>query len=148
MLSRLLKRVHAPIFGFLLIFSDLFSVLIVLLSSCGILESIKKCPNLWKEAFVRGSSKAKSPDEFLDDLEVKHSQSQLRKEKEIDVFKYFCEFIQSLESDEGMKVHKTQRRFYTVADAAYATGPAPSRAPRFMLKVYDAIYIINYYLHF
>ena len=77
------------------------------LSSCGILESIKKCPNLWKVAFVHGSSKAKSPDEFLDDLEVKHSQSQLQKEKEIDVFKYFCEFIQSLESDEGMKVHKT-----------------------------------------
>jgi hypothetical protein len=71
------------------------------------LESIKKCPNLWKVAFVRGSSKAKSPDEFLDDLKVKHSQSQLRKEKEIDVFKYFCEFIQLLESDECMKVHKT-----------------------------------------
>ena len=82
------------------------------LSSCGILESIKKCPNLWKVAFVRGKfcSKAKSPDQFLDDLEVKHSQSQLRKEKEIDVFKYFCEFIQSLESDEGMKVHKTTRQ--------------------------------------
>ena len=30
MLSRLLKRVHTPIFGFLLIFSDLFSILIVL----------------------------------------------------------------------------------------------------------------------
>ena len=35
-----------------------------------------------------------------------------------------------------------QRRFYTVADAAYATGPAPSRAPRFRLKVYDAILLI------
>jgi hypothetical protein len=31
MLSRLLKRVHTPIFGFLLIISDLFSILIVLL---------------------------------------------------------------------------------------------------------------------
>ena len=30
MLSRLLKRVHMLIFGFLLIFSDLFSILIVL----------------------------------------------------------------------------------------------------------------------
>ena len=30
MLSRLLKRVHTPIFGFLLIFSDLFSVLLAL----------------------------------------------------------------------------------------------------------------------
>jgi hypothetical protein len=35
-----------------------------------------------------------------------------------------------------------QHRFYTVADAAYATGPAPSRAPRFRLKVYDAILLI------
>ena len=32
MLSRLLKRVHTPIFGFLLIFSDLFCILIVLLA--------------------------------------------------------------------------------------------------------------------
>jgi hypothetical protein len=33
MLSMLLKRVHTLIFGFLLIFSDLFSILIVLLTS-------------------------------------------------------------------------------------------------------------------
>ena len=32
MLSRLLTRVHTPIFDFLLIFSDLFSILIVLLA--------------------------------------------------------------------------------------------------------------------
>ena len=34
MLSRLLKRVHTPIFGFLLIFSELFSILIVLYIRC------------------------------------------------------------------------------------------------------------------
>ncbi|XP_028394535.1 uncharacterized protein LOC114518737 [Dendronephthya gigantea] len=74
------------------------------LSSCGILESVKKCPELWKFAFVRGSSNLKSPDEFLDELEVKYSQSQLQKDKEIDVFKYFCEFIQSLEFDEEISI--------------------------------------------
>jgi hypothetical protein len=35
-----------------------------------------------------------------------------------------------------------QHRFYTVADA----GPAPSRAPRFRLKVYDAILLIIIYI--
>ena len=39
-----------------------------------------------------------------------------------------------------------QRLFYTVADAAYAKGPAPSRAPRFRLKVYDAILLIIIYI--
>jgi hypothetical protein len=91
---------------------------------CGILESIKKCPDLWKLAFVCGSSKAKSPDEFLDDLEVKHSQSQLRKEKEIDVFKYFCEVIQSRESDEGMKVHKTTHQVQCQSFVTFVVRPA------------------------
>jgi hypothetical protein len=48
-----------------------------------------------------GLGKIQSPDDFLDELEVKYSQSQLLKEKEIDVFKYFCEFVQSIGSSDG-----------------------------------------------
>jgi hypothetical protein len=43
---------------------------------------------------------------------------------------------------EKLKIAVVQRRFYTVADA----GPAPSRAPRFRLKVYDAILLIIIYI--
>ncbi len=42
---------------------------------------------------VPGICKVQLPDDFLDELEVKYSQSQLLKEKEVDVFKYFCEFV-------------------------------------------------------
>ena len=44
------------------------------------------------------------------------------------------------------KIVYIQRWFYTVAGAAYATGPAPSRVPRFRLKVYDAILLIIIYI--
>ena len=73
------------------------------LTSCGILDAIRKCPNLWALAFVQGFCKLQSPDDFLDELEVKYSQSQLLKDKEIDVFKYFCEFVQSLGSSDDIE---------------------------------------------
>ena len=71
------------------------------LTSCGVLSAIRRCPNLWALAFVSGICKPQSPDEFLDELEVKYSQSQLLKEKEVDVFKYFCEFVQSPDSSDA-----------------------------------------------
>ena len=71
------------------------------LTSYGVLDTIRRCPNLWASALVSGICKPQSPDEFLDELEVKYSQSQLLKEKEVDVFLYFCEFVQSLDSSDA-----------------------------------------------
>ena len=67
------------------------------LAACNVLCSIQKWPELWKALFVAGETKVLKPTEFLTEINVEYSQSQVKREKEIDVFKLFCDVIQSLD---------------------------------------------------
>ena len=69
------------------------------LISCDVLLSARKQPNLWRPIFIPGLSTPITPVEFLDQITVNFSISQLYKEIEIDVYKYFCDFIEELSYD-------------------------------------------------
>jgi hypothetical protein len=71
------------------------------LSNCGVLSTIRSSPHLFKPVFTPGHSQYIAPEKFLDELCVEYSSSQLLKAKEIDVFKYFCDFIDSLDSEQN-----------------------------------------------
>ena len=72
------------------------------LAACNVLCSIQKWPELWKALFVAGETKVLKPTEFLTEINVEYSQSQVKREKEIDVFKSFCDVIQSLDHSQGL----------------------------------------------
>ena len=85
------------------------------LSNCGILSAIRSNPDIFEPVFTIGYSTQIKPEMFIDQLEVEFSTSQLLKAKEIDVYKYFCNFIDLLDQKEGRctactvgysKVHK------------------------------------------
>ena len=63
------------------------------LSACNVLSSAIENPALWKTVFVPGFARSISPETFLDQLVVQFSLPQQCKEAEIDVYKYFCDFI-------------------------------------------------------
>lgn len=71
------------------------------LAACNVLGSMQKWPELWKALFVAGEMKHLTPTEFLTEIKVEYSQSQLKREKEIDVYKLFCDVIQSLDHSQG-----------------------------------------------
>ena len=71
------------------------------LSSCKILDSIRKHLDLWRPVFVPGLNCVIEPVEFLDGIVVNYSTSQRHREAEADVFKYFCDVIQKLDSTDG-----------------------------------------------
>ena len=71
------------------------------LSNCGILSAIRSNPDIFEPVFTPGHSTQIKPEMFIDQLEVEFSTSQLLKAKEIDVYKYFCDFIDSLDQEEG-----------------------------------------------
>ena len=53
------------------------------LAACNVLCSIQKWPELWKAPFVAGETKVLKPTEFLTEINVEYSQSQVKREKEI-----------------------------------------------------------------
>ena len=55
----------------------------------GLLNTVRQQPGLFEAVFLESSQFDITLDDLLDSLEVKYSQSQLLKEKEEDVFKYF-----------------------------------------------------------
>ena len=73
------------------------------LSSCGLITSAREHPHLWEKAF--NLSKRCSPDvtveDFMDQLVATFSMSQMQKEKEIDVYKIFCDFLLAI--DQGKR---------------------------------------------
>ena len=65
----------------------------------GVLEAATKKPKLFEVVFVESNKLAVSVDDFLDNLSVNYSTSQLLIDKEEDVSKYFCDVIQDIGSN-------------------------------------------------
>jgi hypothetical protein len=62
----------------------------------GLLNTVRQQPGLFEAVFLESSQFDITLDDLLDSLEVKYSQSQLLKEKEEDVFKYFSDMVQNI----------------------------------------------------
>ena len=70
------------------------------LNCCGILASMGENPKLWEPVFDLGNDSFKiSPEKFLDQIIPTFSSSQIFKEKEIDVYKIFCDYVQVMEAE-------------------------------------------------
>lgn len=73
------------------------------LKSCGVLTSMIENATLWEPLFAPNQMASTiTPDGFLDEINVEFSSSQAYKEKEIDVYKLFCDYVQCL--DEGLLI--------------------------------------------
>ena len=69
------------------------------LEACGISsDNIKKHAELWQMMFKSGGFFNLSADEFLDELNAVFSDSQIRRNAEIDVYKYFCDAMISIDT--------------------------------------------------
>ena len=66
------------------------------LSSCGILESIRQFPDSWKPIFTHADVFKMTSDQFLDEVVVEYSSSQIVKDLEINTYKVFCDVMQSI----------------------------------------------------
>lgn len=71
------------------------------LASCGLLDSVRENPKLWKAVFTDVPQASATIEEHLENLVASFSDSQLLKNKEIDVYKLLTDFIESL-TEEGM----------------------------------------------
>ena len=72
------------------------------LSSCGVIYSLREHPQLWEKVFLKNhSSEDIAADDFMGLLVANFSISQRNKEKEIDVYKMFCDFLQAIDRGEG-----------------------------------------------
>ena len=80
-------------------FNSILSQLIQLqdgLSSCCVLQDIRKSPDVWKPVFTESQLFQLSHSQFIENLVPEFSESQVRKEKETDVFKLFNDFIEDV----------------------------------------------------
>lgn len=72
------------------------------LSSCNVLSSARKHSKIWEPIFLQsGYNNQFTPDEFLDQVIAEFSSSQIDKNKEINVYKYFCDFVMGLNNSDG-----------------------------------------------
>jgi hypothetical protein len=67
------------------------------LNSSGLLDTMKKNPNVWEALFRSSNSFEMTVDDFLDELKVQYSSSQRQKDLEVSTFKFFCDVIENLE---------------------------------------------------
>lgn len=65
----------------------------------GLLKSIREHPLIWEPVFVSGSAPSLTATAFLNELLVDFILSDVKKQKEIDVFYHFTNYIQSLNTD-------------------------------------------------
>ena len=69
------------------------------LKTYGLLKTIREHPLIWEPVFVSGSAPSLTATAFLNELLVDFSLSNVKKQKEIDVFYHFTNYIQSLNTD-------------------------------------------------
>ena len=72
------------------------------IEATGLLDVIRKSPEVWIPVFESGNNFNISPDEFLDQLVPHYSEYQSQKMAEIDCFKYFSDVVQE---ENGMCFH-------------------------------------------
>ena len=69
-------------------------------SSCGLINYMIENPELWKPLFDPYNDSFKlSADTFLNEIIPTFSSSQIHKEKEIDVYKIFCDYVQTIDTE-------------------------------------------------
>ena len=70
------------------------------LSCCGILSTMRDWPKLWEPIFDPNNAIFHmSSDALIEEICPSFSTSQMLKEKEVDTYKYFCDYVQSLPED-------------------------------------------------
>ena len=67
------------------------------LSSCGILDAMRKNPDFWKPVFTNSDLFKLSANDFIENLVAEFSESEILKTKEVDAFKLFNDFVEDLE---------------------------------------------------
>ena len=63
------------------------------------LSAIKSSPALWKPVFVSGVDVPVNANLFLSQVEAVHHDSQMKREKEIDAYMFFCDFVHCLDTE-------------------------------------------------
>ena len=77
------------------------------LNSCGLLTSMRENLKLWEPLFDPDNTSLKlSAEKFLDEIIPTFSCSQICKEKEIDVYKIFCDYVQTLDIEGSQYFYK------------------------------------------
>ena len=72
------------------------------LSSCNVLSSARMHPKIWEPILLKnGCNNEFSPDEFLDHVVAEFSSSQVDKNRELNVYKYFRDFVMGLDNTSG-----------------------------------------------
>ncbi|XP_046844260.1 uncharacterized protein LOC124438267 isoform X1 [Xenia sp. Carnegie-2017] len=75
------------------------------LSSCGLINYMIENPELWKPLFDPYNDSFKlSADTFLNEIIPTFSSSQIHKEKEVDVYKIFCDYVQTLDTEGDVSI--------------------------------------------
>ena len=64
------------------------------IEATGLMDVVKKSPEIWQLVFGISNSFEITASEFLDELVALYSDSQRKKTAEIDTFKYFCDAIE------------------------------------------------------
>ena len=83
------------------------------LDVCGLMNTIKSHPDVWRPVFECGTILFKiTADEFLDSLDVQYSTSQMRKQEEVDTFKFFSDVIEKLDTGLYCKSYRQQNSSY------------------------------------
>ena len=67
------------------------------LECCGLLDVIRRTPEIWQPVFGKSDSFQITAEEFLEQLDAEYSDSQIKKNAEIDTFKFFCDAIEIID---------------------------------------------------
>ena len=68
------------------------------LDECGIVSHLRRNQEIWKPVFASGNCFTITADEFLDNMIVNFSESQIRKDAEINTFKFFSDVVTSIDA--------------------------------------------------
>ncbi|KAJ7381358.1 hypothetical protein OS493_001485 [Desmophyllum pertusum] len=76
------------------------------LYECGILSHMRRNTETWKPVFANGNCFTITADEFLDQMIVNFSESQIRKDAEMNTYKFFSDVMASIDAGgiEGVSV--------------------------------------------
>ena len=69
------------------------------LCECGILGHMRRDKELWKPVFANGNCFTIAANEFLDQIIVNFSESQLRRDAEFKTYKFFSDVIKSMDNE-------------------------------------------------
>lgn len=68
------------------------------LAQCDLIAPIRSSPKIWQPVFESGNIFRLSAQEILDQSIVEFSESQVKKEAEIDTYKYFCDVLEAIDN--------------------------------------------------